>query len=92
MGGDVIVDGCEKAEEGEAAFGEGAWAQALEDGEGAFGEGGGFGEFFRGSPELFFFGGHCVNFCCGRGDKLGSRASRLKGYSNSPTASFDRLR
>jgi len=56
MGGDVIVDGGEKAEEGEAAFGEGAWAQALEDGEGAFGEIWGFGEGFGGVPEVLIAG------------------------------------
>ena len=39
VGGDVVVDGGEEAEEGEAGFGEGAGAEALEGAGGFGGEG-----------------------------------------------------
>ena len=72
VGGDVIVDGGEEPQEREAAFGEGAGAQALEDGEGAGSKVWGFGEEVGDLPEGFFFGtgliqvGHLnTYFLCG---------------------------
>ena len=54
VAGDVVVDGGEEAEEGEAGFGEGCGTQALERGGGFRRERGGLVDFGGGVPEGFF--------------------------------------